>query len=87
MTPQNQQDSPPIGLFHDKEEFRDVVSRLLTFHYEETFDCDEGALKYIFAVTNGHPGGVTSIVDVIYEVYAELSLQLFLLVEPHIGAF
>ncbi|BCR88447.1 ATP-binding protein [Aspergillus chevalieri] len=26
LTPQNQQDSPPIGLFYDKEEFRDVIS-------------------------------------------------------------
>ncbi|ODM23379.1 hypothetical protein SI65_00968 [Aspergillus cristatus] len=69
LTPQNQQDSPPIGLFYDKEEFRDVVSRLLTFHYEETFNFDECALEYIFAVTNGHPGAVTSIVDVIYEAY------------------
>jgi hypothetical protein len=69
LTPQNQQDSPPIGLFYDKEEFRDVISRLLTFHYEETFNFDEGALEYIFAVTNGHPGAVTSIVDVIYEAY------------------
>jgi len=77
LTPQNQQDSPPIGLFYDKEEFRDVVSRLLTFHYEETFNFDEGALEYIFAVTNGHPGAVTSIVDVIYEVRAKLSLQFF----------
>ncbi|EYE91008.1 ATP-binding protein [Aspergillus ruber CBS 135680] len=69
LTPQNQQDSPPIGLFYDKEEFRDVVSRLLTFHYEETFNFDEGALEYIFAVTSGHPGAVTSVVDVIYEAY------------------
>jgi len=71
LTPQNQQDSPPIGLFFDKEEFRDVISRLLTFHYEETFNFDEAALEYIFAVTNGHPGAVTSIVDVIYEVCAD----------------
>ena len=74
LTPQNQQDSPPIGLFYDEEEFKDVVSRLLAFHYEERFNFDEGALEYIFAVTNGHPGAVTSIVDVIYEVRAKSSL-------------
>jgi len=27
LTPQSQQDSPPIGLFYDKEEFKDVVAR------------------------------------------------------------
>ncbi|BCR86719.1 ATP-binding protein [Aspergillus chevalieri] len=71
FTPQGQQNSPPIGLFYDKEEFKDVVSRLLTFQYEERFNFDEGALEYIFALSNGHPGAVTSIVDVLYEAYRQ----------------
>jgi len=78
LTPQNQEDSPPIGLFYDKEEFKDVVSRLLTFHYEERFNFDEGALEYIFAVSSGHPGAVTSIVDVIYEVCAKCLYNYFI---------
>ncbi|ODM16145.1 hypothetical protein SI65_08579 [Aspergillus cristatus] len=69
LTPHNQPCSPSIGLFYDKEEFKDVVSRLLKYQYEERFNLDERALEYIFAVSNGHPGAVTSIVDVIYEVY------------------
>ncbi|BCR87943.1 ATP-binding protein [Aspergillus chevalieri] len=71
LTPQSQEDSPPIGLFYDKEEFKDVVSRLLTFYYEERFNFNEGALEYIFALSNGHPGAVTSIVDVLYEAYRQ----------------
>ena len=77
-----------IGLFYDKEEFKDVVSGLLAFQCEERFNFDEDALEYMFVVSNGHPGAVTSIVDVIYGVRAKLSLNFFLLVElPHIGAF
>ena len=75
--PQSQQNSPPIGLFYDKEEFKDVVSRLLTFQYEERFNFDEGALEYIFALSNGHPGAVTSIVDVLYEVCAKYLFSIF----------
>jgi hypothetical protein len=81
LTPQSQQGSPPIGLFYDKEEFKDVVSRLLKFHFEEGFNFDEGALEYIFALSNGHPGAVTSIVDVIYEVRAKFLFNFFFLVE------
>jgi len=77
LTPQSQQNSPPIGLFYDKEEFKDVVSRLLTFQYEERFNFDEGALEYIFALSSGHPGAVTSIVDVIYEVRAKYLFNFF----------
>lgn len=44
LTPQNQEGSPPIGLFYGREEFEDVVSRLLASHYEERFNFDEDAL-------------------------------------------
>ena len=90
LTPQSQQNSPPIGLFYDKEEFEDVVLRMLTFQYEERFNFDEGALEYIFALSNGHPGAVTSIVDVLYEVCAKYLFNIFFLLAeppPHIGAF
>jgi hypothetical protein len=69
LTPQNQSRSPNIGLFYDKEEFKDVVSRLLTYKYSERFTFDEDAQDYIFALTNGHPGAVESIVNVLFQVY------------------
>ena len=58
LTPQNQSHSPPIGLFYDKEEFKDVVSRLLKYKYSERFTFDEGAQDYIFALSNGHTRAV-----------------------------
>ncbi|EYE91450.1 crinkler effector domain-containing protein [Aspergillus ruber CBS 135680] len=69
LTPQNQSRSPNIGLFYDKEEFKDVDSRLLTYKYSERFTFDEDAQDYIFALTNGHPGVVESIVNVLFQVY------------------
>ena len=71
LTSQNQPHSPPIGLFYDKEEFKDVVSQLLRFKYPEKFSLDEGAQDYIFALSNGHPGAVASIVDVLFQVHAK----------------
>ena len=68
LTPQNQRGSPPIGLFYSKDEFYDVVSRSLTYRYTEKFNFDGQALDYIFALTNGHPGAVHSMLDVLYEV-------------------
>ncbi|BCR86170.1 uncharacterized protein ACHE_30157S [Aspergillus chevalieri] len=69
LTPQNQSCSPPIGLFYDKEEFKDVLSRLLTYKYSERFTFDESAEDYIFALSNGHPGAVESIVNVLFQNY------------------
>jgi len=78
LTPQNQSRSPNIGLFYDKEEFKDVVSRLLTYKYSERFTFDEDAQDYIFALTNGHPGAVESIVNVLFQVRAKDLLFSFL---------
>ncbi|BCR89869.1 uncharacterized protein ACHE_51067S [Aspergillus chevalieri] len=69
LTPQSQQYSPPIGLFYDKEEFRDVVSRSIPVEYQETFTFDEGAQDYIFALSNGHPGAVESILSTLFQTY------------------
>ncbi|ODM15257.1 hypothetical protein SI65_09198 [Aspergillus cristatus] len=69
LTPHNQPRSPSIGLFYDKEEFKDVVSRTLRFLYPEKFGFDEGAQDYIFALSNGHPGAVTSIVHTLFQAY------------------
>ena len=45
-----------------------VVSRLLTYKYSKRFAFDESAQDYIFALSNGHPGAVESIVNVLFQV-------------------
>ena len=68
LTPQNLQGSPSIGLFYDKEEFKDAVSRLLAFQCPERFSFGENAQDYVFALTDGYPGAVTAIVNVLLQV-------------------
>ena len=68
LTPQNLQGSPSIGLFFDEEEFKDAISRLIKFQCPKNFSFDEGAHDYIFALSNGHSGAVTSIVNVLCQV-------------------
>ena len=72
LTPQSQPGSPSIGLFYSKEEFKDVVSRLIKYLYKQKFSFDEGALDYIFVLSGGHPGAVESLVNVIFQVCAKL---------------
>lgn len=68
LAPQNLQRSPSIGLYYDKEEFKDVVSRLLAFQFPGKFSFDEDAQDYIFALSNGRPGAVSSIVNILLQV-------------------
>jgi len=68
LTPQSRQGSPPIGLFYDKEEFKDVASRSIPFEYRKRFTFDEGAQDYLFALSNGHPGAVESILNTLFQV-------------------
>ncbi|ODM16358.1 hypothetical protein SI65_08358 [Aspergillus cristatus] len=69
LTPQSQPGSPSIGLFYSKEEFKDVVSRLIKYLYKQQFSFDEDALDYIFVLSGGHPGAVESLVNVIFQNY------------------
>ncbi|KKK23009.1 hypothetical protein AOCH_000998 [Aspergillus ochraceoroseus] len=55
--------SPKIGLFYTEDEFREVVSLLTTNKFDEPFTIDKAAMDYMYDLTNGHPGGVTAIVD------------------------
>lgn len=71
LTPQNEPQSPPIGLFYSREEFKDTVSRICMFYYREKFNLDEDSQDYIFAITNGHPGGVESLTSVLFQVRSE----------------
>ncbi|BCR83119.1 crinkler effector domain-containing protein [Aspergillus chevalieri] len=69
LTPQSQQGAPPIGLFYDKEEFKDVASRSIPFEYRKRFTFGECAQDYIFALSNGHPGAVESILSTLFQAY------------------
>ena len=73
LTPQPQKGSPQIGLFYTRDEFNEAVSRLATHNYQEMFALDEEAQSYIFTVTNGHPGGVKSILSFVFDVGAILT--------------
>jgi hypothetical protein len=68
LTPQENESSPRIGLFFTMVEFNDTVSRLIRYKFEEQFTLDEEAASYIFSFTNGHPGGVSSVMEYIYDV-------------------
>jgi hypothetical protein len=68
LTPQPQECSPQIGLFFTRDEFNEAVSRLATYNYQEMFTLDEEAQSYLFTVTNGHPGSITSMVSFIFDV-------------------
>ncbi|KAL4959659.1 uncharacterized protein BDV14DRAFT_184292 [Aspergillus stella-maris] len=63
LTPQVGKDSPNIGLFYTEDEFCEVVSLLTTNKFDEPFTIDKAAMDYIYDLTNGHPGGVTAMVD------------------------
>ena len=82
LTPQSQPGSPSIGLFYSKEEFRDVVSRLIKYLYKQKFSFDEGALDYIFVLSGGHPGAVESLVNVIFQVCAKLFFFILMFLPP-----
>jgi hypothetical protein len=75
LTPQPQEFSPQIGLFFTRGEFNEAVSRLATYNYQKIFTLDEEAQSYLFMVTNGHPGGVKSMVSFIFDVGAILHPQ------------
>ncbi|PLN79533.1 hypothetical protein BDW42DRAFT_172707 [Aspergillus taichungensis] len=69
ITPQPDPDSPQIGLFYTETEFSDVISRLAQHRFTEIFTLDDEAKSYLFSLTNGHPGGLESMMAYIYYVY------------------
>jgi len=68
LTPQPNKYSPQIGLFFTRVEFNDAVFRIIHYLYPEQFTFDEEAKKYLFSLTNGYPGGVSSMISYIYDV-------------------
>lgn len=67
LTPQPSKYSPQIGLFFTRVEFSDAVSRIIHCLFLEQFTLDEEAQDYLFSLTNGHPGGVSSMMSFIYD--------------------
>ncbi|GKZ30478.1 hypothetical protein AbraIFM66950_009252 [Aspergillus brasiliensis] len=66
LTPQLCSKSPKIGLFYTEPEFDDVLDRIIRYEFPNlvvTFD-DE-ARRYVFSLTNGHPGGVTAMIRLV----------------------
>lgn len=67
LTPQTE--SSHIGLFYTEVECEEVISRLLRTQKppaDTAFRAD--AKKYIYQLTNGHPGGVESVVVALLRV-------------------
>lgn len=73
LTPQPGKDSPKIGLFYTEDEFREVVSLLTKKKFDEPFTIDKSAMDYMYDLTNGHPGGVTAIVEFLQSVCTVLN--------------
>jgi hypothetical protein len=67
ITPSNIQYSPKIALFYNSGEFNDVVSR----HCQDDrslLKLDDGASDYLFNLTNGHPGAVDGVLNMLQNV-------------------
>lgn len=70
LTPQSHRSSPQIGLFFNRTEFSDAAQRLIanTF-FQEKFTLSADAEEYLFSLTNGHPGGLNSVLRYIHDFY------------------
>lgn len=59
--------APSICLFYNRAEFDDVVRRLCA-DIRCPLPLDNGAREYIFDLTNGHPGAVEAVIDILKRV-------------------
>ncbi|KAF7181039.1 hypothetical protein CNMCM7691_000168 [Aspergillus felis] len=70
LTPQSHPSSPPIGLFFTRSEFTDAAQRLIANScFQEKFTLRPDAEDYLFSLTNGHPGGLYSMLKYIHSFY------------------
>lgn len=59
--------SPSICLFYNEEEFSEVVHLRCT-NPTHKLAMDPAAIDYLYSITNGHPGAVTSLLEYLYSV-------------------
>ncbi|KAL4814713.1 hypothetical protein BDW67DRAFT_165469 [Aspergillus spinulosporus] len=58
---------PSIGLFFTADEFKDAVQQICAdTKFEAGFTLDNDAGDYLFSLTDGHPGGVESLLNYFY---------------------
>jgi len=67
LTPSILQGSPSIGLFYSREEF-DSVLEIARNNRGRPLLLDPDATDYVFSLTNGHPGAVTSVLQMLKDV-------------------
>ena len=69
LTPQSGPSSPPIGLFFTRSEFADAAQRLIAnSRFQEKFTLRPDAEDYLHSLTDGHPGGLSSVLKYIHDV-------------------
>ena len=56
-----------VCLFYSPEEFEDVVSRRCSDQTKK-FELDPAARKYLYSITNGHPGATDALLSFIFTV-------------------
>ncbi|GLA61909.1 hypothetical protein AtubIFM56815_010197 [Aspergillus tubingensis] len=80
-------ESPKIGLYYTESEFDDVLCRILRYDFPNwVVTIDEKAKKYLFSLTNGHPGGVTAMIRFVCETYcADMKHdRMFVISQQHV---
>lgn len=60
-------DAPDVHLFYNEEEFKDAIQKCCSGPWS-TFDMDPEACDYLYFMTNGHPGAVSSLVSYVNRV-------------------
>ncbi|KAF5859922.1 hypothetical protein ETB97_002236 [Aspergillus alliaceus] len=87
LTPQSRPSSPPISLFFTRSEFTDAAQRLIAnSRFQEKFTLRPDAEDYLFSLTNGHPGGLSSVLKYIHDFYrhAIKSRDLSVMTKEHV---
>ncbi|KAL4921851.1 hypothetical protein BDW62DRAFT_197555 [Aspergillus aurantiobrunneus] len=60
------------AIFKPTDEFKDAVKQICAdTKFEADFTLDNGAEDYLFSLTNGHPGGVESLLNYFYHHYRD----------------
>lgn len=73
ITPSHFAENGRVCLFYSQEEFEDVVSRRCSDPTSK-FELDPVARKYLYSITNGHPGATTALLKFIFMVCMSCSI-------------